>query len=53
MKITFLKDHLEHKKGQTKEVEDLAGKYFILTHVAIKTPQEADREIKKANKGIR
>ena len=85
MKITFLKDHLEHKKGETKEVEDLAGKYFVLTGVGEessevmihessllvteelysqseegtkgivhrKYPQEADREIKKANKGIR
>lgn len=75
MKITFLKDHLEDKKGETKEVEDLAGKYFVLTKVGEdskknkepydeseegtkgivyrKSPQEADREIKKANKGIR
>jgi len=44
MKITFLKDHLEHKKYDTIEVTNERGNYFISTKVAVESKP------KKANK---
>ncbi len=40
MKVKFIKDHLEFKKGQVIEVLKERGKYFELVKVAteVKTP---------------
>lgn len=45
MKIKFLKDHLQHKKGDTANVNDWRANYWIKTGVAEKA---AEKKQKKA-----
>jgi hypothetical protein len=47
MEITFLKDHLENKKGDTKEVEYSLGNYFVLTKVGEESRDKKEPYINK------